>query len=135
MAFYSQKNRGLEVIADIAFLVWCVLWAVLGRVFYWLVYDLAEPSRSALTSVSDFGSQLDTTSSALELVPGLGSTIAKPFDSLSTHIADMTAALEVQIASIEKAAILIGWVAFIIPVAGALVIWIPRRFGHFFVSN
>ena len=60
-------------------------------------------------------------------VPGLGEQLRRPFDSASGSLGELVASADRQVAMVERVAALTGWLAFGVPVAVVLALWLPRR--------
>ena len=64
-------------------------------------------------------------------VPGIGAELRKPFDEAVGSLQGVIAAAEGQVASVERAGLLLGWLVFLIPVILLLLIWLPARIRFF----
>jgi hypothetical protein len=60
-------------------------------------------------------------------VPGVGGDLRQPFDSASVTLGNIIASATELEQSIQRLALLGGWVTFLLPVAVVLALWLPRR--------
>jgi hypothetical protein len=64
-------------------------------------------------------------------VPGIGGELRKPFDGAVGSLQSIIDAADDQVAAVERAASLLGWLVFLIPVVLLLVLWLPARIRFF----
>ena len=86
----------------------------------------AEARETARTASKLMGNMRDAAEQAAR-VPGVGEDLRQPFDAASDTLTNLIASANEQVASIERLALISGWVVFGIPVAMVLALWLPRR--------
>ena len=60
-------------------------------------------------------------------VPVAGEQLRRPLDSASVSLGTLIESANEQVASIERLALLVGWLVFLIPVTIVIAFWLPRR--------
>ena len=129
MGLYAAQpaRRAGQLLGDGLVAAWVLGWAVVGVLVDRTVSLLAGPAReTARTAERIAGSFSDAAGQAAQ-VPGLGDQLRRPFDSASGSLGELIASADRQVAVIERVAALTGWLAFVIPVAVVLALWLPRR--------
>jgi hypothetical protein len=106
---------------------WCVLWAWLGRLSTQTVDAVADPLRGSRDTAEQLTAQVREAAARAGQLPGVGDDLRKPFDGAAESLQRMVDAADAQVASIERAAVLLGWLVFVIPAAILVIIWLPAR--------
>jgi len=127
--FYAQRptRRATQLVTDALVLAWCVLWALLGRLCAQTVDAVADPLRGSRDTAGELTDQVRLAAQRAGQVPGVGEELRKPFDGAAESLQQMVDVVDAQIASVERAGLLLGWLVFVIPVAIMLIIWLPAR--------
>ena len=60
-------------------------------------------------------------------MPGVGEDLRQPFDAASVTLGNVITSANHQVESIERLALIAGWLVFLIPVALVVALWLPRR--------
>ncbi len=129
MRIYAQRRGQLagQLVGDVAVVAWTLAWAVVGVLVDAAVASLAGPARDAARTARTLAGQLGEAASSAGQVPGVGEQLRRPFDAASGSLGDLVATADAQAASIERLAVVAGWLVFLIPVATLLLVWLPRR--------
>lgn len=132
MGIYARQRRRLvaQVAADVFVLAWAVGCWLAGLAVTRAVLRVADPARETAEAAGRISGQFREASSQAAQVPGIGVELRRPLDAASTSFADVVAAANEQVVSIERLANLAGWLVFGIPVAILLALWLPRRLMH-----
>ncbi len=115
------------MIVDLIVLGWIVFWVWVGVNMYELVAHLATPGQlledAAEEVAGAFGSVADTLGDA----PLLGDALATPFESAQSAVAGIGDAGESQQEAAIRLARWVGVVVAALPIAFALILWLPGR--------
>ena len=60
-------------------------------------------------------------------MPVAGDQLRRPFDSAAVTLGNLITSANEQVQSIERLALLVGWLVFLIPVTIVVAFWLPRR--------
>lgn len=115
------------MVADLFVLTWLAAWWWAGRLTDAVVRAIAEPGRQAARLGADVETQLGAVATQAGGVPMVGDGLRQPFERLATTVDDLVASADAQVASIEQAATVAGWVVFLIPALLMVAVWWPRR--------
>ena len=129
MGIYASRpaRRAGQLVGDALVVGWVVAWAVVGVLVDRTVSLLAGPARETARSAERIQGSFSEAAGQAAQVPGLGEQLRRPFDSASGSLSELVASAERQVAVVERVAALTGWLAFLIPVAVVLALWLPRR--------
>ena len=129
MGIYAQRPGRLagQLLGDLLVLAWTLVWAGVGVLVDRTLSTLAGPARETAQMAQRLAGDLSDAATQTSKVPGLGEQLRRPFDSASGSLGDLVGLAERQVATIERAAALTGWLAFLIPVTVVLAFWLPRR--------
>jgi len=127
--FYARRRsqRLGQVIVDLFMVAWIVLWAILGRATARTIDSIAAPVRSTRDAARRLADDLRQAGDQIGQIPGVGTELRKSLDGAAGSVQTVIEAAEGQIASIERTALLLGWLVFVIPVVILLLIWLPAR--------
>jgi hypothetical protein len=129
MAIYASRPGRLagQLIGDLFVLGWGVAWALVGIFVHQVVEVLAVPARETARTASRLVTNLQDAAEQASRVPGVGEDLRQPFDAASVTLGNVITSANQQVASIELLAVIAGWLAFLIPVAVVVALWLPRR--------
>lgn len=129
MQFYARPSWRLmrQIIADLFVVLWCVAWWFAGRLTDGVIRAVAEPSRQAAKLAEDLRKQTADAANQAAGIPLVGDGLRQPLDGMAGTLNDLGRAAAGQVAAIEQTAAVAGALAFVIPVALMIVIWLPRR--------
>jgi hypothetical protein len=129
VGIYSRRPGRLagQIMGDLFVLVWTVVWGGIGIFVNQMIAVLAIPARETARTASRLMDNMREAAEQAARVPGVGEDLRRPFDAASVTLTDLITAANEQVASIERLALLGGWVVFGIPVAMVVALWLPRR--------
>ena len=132
-SFYAQRRGRMlgQLATDLFLAAWIVLWWFLGRATERTVDAIATPARSSGDAARRLADQIRQSAEQTGRIPGIGGELRKPFDGAAESLQGVINAADDQVASIERAGLLLGWLVFLIPVVILLVIWLPARIRFF----
>ncbi|MDN5770758.1 MAG: hypothetical protein L0H24_07685 [Microlunatus sp.] len=116
-----------QVTSDVFVVVWAVVCALLARLVHSVVTATATPARESAKAIRGVSGDLEAAADKLSGLPGLGPAIRQPFDNAARRLDGLTAAADHQVAVIERAALVLGWSTFLIPVLLVVAVWLPAR--------
>jgi hypothetical protein len=129
MGIYSARPGRLagQIFGDLFVLGWAVVWGGIGIFVNQMVAVLAIPARETARTASKLMDNMRDAGEQAARVPGVGEDLRRPFDAASVSLTNLIASANDQVASIERLALIGGWVVFGIPVAIVVALWLPRR--------
>jgi hypothetical protein len=131
--FYAQRRMRMlgQLLTDCCVVAWVVLWWLVGRATQRTVDAIATPARRSGEAARQLADQMRVAAEQTGRVPGIGAELRKPFDEAVGSLQGVIAAAEGQVASVERAGLLLGWLVFLIPVILLLLMWLPARIRFF----
>ncbi len=129
MGIYAQRPGRLvgQLLGDLFVLVWTVVWAVVGVFVRQTVAVLARPARATARPAARLAENFADAAGQAQQVPGVGDDLRRPFDAASQTLDNLITSANNQVASIERLALIMGWLVFLIPVTVVIAFWLPRR--------
>jgi len=129
MGIYSTRPGRLagQIFSDLFVLAWSIGCGVVALVVHQVVTALAVPARETARTGTRLMDNMREAAEQAARVPGVGGDLRQPFDAASVSLGNMVAAANNQVESIERLALLAGWLVFLIPVALVVALWLPRR--------
>jgi hypothetical protein len=133
MGIYAQRPSRLvaQVLGDLFVLVWALAWGLIGVFVRQSIAVLAGPARETAQTAARLAGNLTDAAGQAERVPGVGDDLRRPFDAASRTLGQLISAANHQVDSIERLALLMGWLVFLIPVTVLVAFWLPRRVRFF----
>ena len=115
--FYAQRRVRMlgQLATDCCVVAWVVLWWLVGRATQRTVDAIATPARRLGDAAGQLADQMRVAAEQAGRVPGIGAELRKPFDDLVGSLQGVIGAAEDQVASVERAGLLLGWLVFLIP--------------------
>ncbi len=131
--FYAQRRARMlaQLTTDLFVAAWVVLWWFVGRATERTLDAIATPARRSGDAARQLAGQMGEASQQAGRVPGIGTELRKPFDGAVGSLQGIIDAADDQVAAVERAAALLGWLVFLIPVVLLLVVWLPARIRFF----
>jgi hypothetical protein len=129
MGIYSTRPGRLagQIFGDLFVLGWTVVWAGIGIFVNQMIAVLAIPARETARTAGKLMDNMREAAEQAARVPGVGEDLRRPFDATSVSLTNLITSANEQVASIERLALIAGWVVFGIPVAMVVALWLPRR--------
>lgn len=126
--YAEHRGRMLgQLAADLFMIGWIVVWALVGLATERTIDAIAAPLRTTRERAAQLADQVRQAAEQAGQLPGVGAELRKPFDGTADQVQGLIGSVEQQIAAIDRAATLLGWLVFSIPVVILLVIWLPAR--------
>jgi hypothetical protein len=129
MGIYSTRPGRLagQIFGDLFVVGWAVVWGAIGIFVNQMVAVLAIPARETARTATKLMDNMRDAAEQAAKVPGVGDDLRRPFDAAAVTMTNLIASANEQVASIERLALIAGWVVFGIPVAMVVALWLPRR--------
>ena len=129
MGVYAARPARMitQLLSDLFVVVWAVAWGVVAVLARQAVAVLATPARETARTASRLATNFTDAAAESARVPGVGDQLRRPFDAAAATLGSVITAADQQVESIERLALLIGWLVFAIPVAVVIAFWLPRR--------
>lgn len=133
MGLYSPRPGRLagQIFGDLFVLLWTIGCAVVAITVSQLVAVLAVPARETARTAARLMENMREAGEQAARVPAVGGDLRQPFDSASVSLGNVIASATQLEQSIERLALVGGWVTFLLPVAVVLALWLPRRVRFF----
>lgn len=123
----TPARRHRQIMADVGFVLWAIVWIWLASKMYDLVLMLGAPGvaiESAGTSLSD---NMVSAGEAIDGLPVVGESVRTPFDRMSEAGASIADAGRGQQEAVTKLAWFAAFCVAAIPIATLAAIWLPLR--------
>jgi len=129
MGVYAARPARMirQLLSDLFVVGWAVGWGVVAVLVRQAVAVLATPAREAARTATRLAADFTDAATESAKVPGVGDQLRRPFDSAAATLGTVIAAANQQVETIDRLALLIGWLVFAIPVAVVIAFWLPRR--------
>lgn len=133
MGIYAARPGKLagQLIADAFVVVWSVVWAIAGTLVNQTVGQLAAPARQTARAATRLAADFRDAADKAATVPGVGAELRRPFDAAAGTLGGVISSANEQVASIERLALVVGWLVFLIPFSIVVAFWLPRRVRFF----
>lgn len=129
MPIYARTTgwRARQIAADLFVVVWTIAWWFIGQVLADLLRDIAAVADTTATASSTASGRLSEIADVAGSVPLVGKQLSSPFDELASLVDSLSAGATAQVATLDGAAPVVGWLTFCVPVALLVLVWLPRR--------
>ena len=129
MLLYADTpgRRTFQLVADLLFVLWLVLWVWVGLVVHDGTMALAAPGRQTDESASAMAGQLRDAGGALDDVPLIGDEVATPLDKAAEASDGIAAAGRSSVRAVEKLAFVLGMAIALIPILVVMAFYLPGR--------
>jgi hypothetical protein len=129
MSIYSAQPGRLagQIFSDLFVLAWSVGCGVVALWVHQVIGALAVPARATARAATRLMDNMRDAGEQAARVPAVGGDLRQPFDSASETLANVVASANSQVESIERIALVAGWLVFLMPVALVVALWLPRR--------
>ena len=129
MGIYSTRPGRLagQIFSDLFVLGWSIGCGVVALLVNQVVAALAVPARETARTATRLMDNMREAAEQAARVPGVGEDLRRPFDSASVTLGNVVTSANNQVESIERLALVAGWLVFLIPVALVVALWLPRR--------
>ena len=123
----TPARRTAQVVADLLFVLWIVLWVWVGHAIHDGTMALAEPGRQTTAAATSMSGGLTDAGEVLRGVPIVGDDVAVPFDKASGASDALADAGRSQVRAVEKLALWLGISIAAIPILVLAAVHLPLR--------
>ena len=129
MKLYADTpgRRIAQVVADLCFVLWLVLWVWVGNVIHDGTMALAEPGRQTAEAATGLSDSLTDAGDSLRDVPIVGDDVAVPFDNAAGASDSLAEAGRNEVAAVEDLALWLGVSIAAIPILVIAAVHLPLR--------
>jgi hypothetical protein len=129
MTFYSMLpvRRSLQIAGDLVIVGWLVLWPLVGNAAHDATAQLADPGRQVAAASTSLAGRLHASASAVADLPIVGDAAASPLDEAGAAAAQLAGGGRAEARGVDRLAGWLGWTVALVPIFGALVLYVPRR--------
>lgn len=123
----TPVRRTLQVLADVLFVAWLVVWVWIGTAVHDGTMELAGPARQTDSAATSLADQLRDAGGRLGQAPLVGDELAVPFDKAASASDGIATAGRDTVEAVERLALLLGLSVALIPILVVAVIHLPIR--------
>jgi hypothetical protein len=123
----APARRTRQVLADLFFVAWLVVWVWIGTAVHDGTMELAGPARQTDSAATSLAEGLREAGGRLDGTPLVGDELSDPFDQAANASDDIAAAGRDTVEAVERLALLLGLSVALIPILLVAVIHLPRR--------
>ena len=116
-----------QVIADLLFLLWLVLWVMAGNAVHDATLELAGPGRQTQESATSLAESMRDAGDALDDVPIVGDSARAPFDQASDASGALADAGQAEVDAVEGLAFWLRLAVTLIPILVVSAFFVPVR--------
>jgi hypothetical protein len=129
MGIYAKRPAKMigQLFGDGFVLLWTVGWAIVGIFVHRVIEVLAIPARETARTATRLAENFREAATEAAKVPVAGEQLRRPLDAASVTLGNLITSANEQVVSIERLALLVGWLVFLIPVTIVVAFWLPRR--------
>lgn len=129
LKLYSDyaPHRARQLVADIGFALWSVLWIWIATRLYALFMPLAAPGRQLENAGEALAGNFDDAGQWLSELPFIGEGAASPFDRLSDAGDSLAAAGAEQQQVVSQVALFLSITLAVLAISMMAVVWLPLR--------
>jgi hypothetical protein len=123
----TPVRRTVQIVADLLFVAWLVIWVWIGVAVHDGTTQLAAPARQTESSATSMADQLRDAGGRLGEAPLVGDELAVPFDRAADASDGIAAAGRDTVEAVEQLALLLGLSVALIPILIVSAIHLPIR--------
>lgn len=123
----TPARRIFQLVVDLLFVAWLVMWVWIGLVVHDGTMALAGPGRQTDESASALAGQLRDAGGRLDDVPLIGDEVATPFDKAADASDGIAAAGRSSVQAVERLAFVLGLSIALIPILVVTAFYLPGR--------
>jgi len=116
-----------QILTDALVIVWVYVWITLGMKLFDLIQKLAVPGRKLEGAGNGLADNLGRAADRIGDVPGVGSTVAAPFDQAAQAARSLATAGQDQQAVVGDLAWALSLALVAVPLGLVLFVWLPLR--------
>ena len=127
MGIYAKRPARMigQLFGDGFVLLWTVGWAIVGIFVHRVIEVLATPARETARTATRLAENFARPRPKPPRYQSPVSSYGVPSTLLT--LGNLITSANDQVASIERLALLVGWLVFLIPVTIVVAFWLPRR--------
>lgn len=126
--YAASRGRFLgQILVDVLFVLWLLLWVWVGQAVHDATMQLAEPGRQVTESATTISDSMGEAGGVLAELPLVGEQAQAPFDEAAAAAGGLADAGRAQVGAVAELA---GWLRFAvigIPVLVVALFYLPRR--------
>jgi len=129
MKIYADHSarRSRQIVGDLLFVVWLLVWLWLANVVHDATLALATPGRRIEAAGSGLAGRLRDAGSAVGGVPLVGDKVRSPFEGAGRAADQIAAAGTSQVVAVQHLAFWLGVSVAAIPILLLVALYVPRR--------
>jgi hypothetical protein len=129
MGIYAKRPAKMigQLVGDGFVVVWTIGWGIVAIFVHKVIEVLAAPARETARTAMRLAENFREAAAEAAKVPVAGEQLRRPLDSASVSLGTLIESANEQVASIERLALIVGWLVFLIPVTIVIAFWLPRR--------
>jgi len=124
----APARRSRQLLADLLFVLWLVLWVWVGHVVQHGTAQLAGVGRQTDSSATSLASGLTSAGDSLRDLPVVGGGVAAPFDQMSSASQALASAGRAQATAVTRLSWVLGASIALIPILSVGVFFVPMRY-------
>ena len=129
MGIYAKRPAKMigQLVGDGFVVLWTIGWAVVAIFVHRVIEVLATPARETARTAMRLAENFRQAAAEAAKVPVAGEQMRRPLDAAAGTLGNLIDSANDQVVSIERLALIVGWLVFLIPVATVIAFWLPRR--------
>ncbi len=129
MGIYAKRPAKMigQLVGDGFVVLWAIGWAIVAIFVHRVIEVLATPARETARTAMRLAENFRQAAAEAAKVPVAGEQMRRPLDAAAATLGNLIDSANDQVVSIERLALIVGWLVFLIPVATVVAFWLPRR--------
>jgi hypothetical protein len=129
MGIYAKRPAKMigQLFGDGFVVAWTIGWAIVAIFVHRVIEVLATPARETARTAMRLAENFRQAAAEAAKVPVAGEQMRRPLDAAAGTLGNLIDSANDQVVSIERLALIVGWLVFLIPVATVIAFWLPRR--------
>ncbi len=129
MGIYAKRPAKMigQLAGDGFVVLWTIGWAIVAIFVHRVIEVLATPARETARTAMRLAENFRQAAAEAAKVPVAGEQMRRPLDAAAGTLGNLIDSANDQVVSIERLALIVGWLVFLIPVATVVAFWLPRR--------
>lgn len=129
MKFYADTpgRRHRQILSDVGFVAWIVVWIWLATKMFSLVLMLGTPGEAIASAGTSLSENMVSAGEAIDGLPVVGESVRAPFDRMSQAGTSIADAGRGQQEAVTKLAWFAAGCLALVPIATLAAVWLPVR--------
>jgi hypothetical protein len=129
MGIYAKRPAKMigQLFGDGFVVAWTIGWAIVAIFVHRVIDTLATPARETARTAIRLAENFREAAAEAAKVPVAGGQLRRPLDSAAVTLGTLIDSANDQVVSIERLALIVAWLVFLIPVTIVVALWLPRR--------